>query len=250
MLSNFSFVPTQWPYGLQHAGFFCPWDSPGKNTGVDCHVLLQGILPSQGSNPCLMFLHWQAGSLPPVPPGKPSFGILILDTNFLSDMWFENIFPLYRWHFHLVDDFLCSAETFYFTLFHLSPFVFVSFLLLLFLFLNFYFYFILLYNTVLVLPYIDMNPPRCTCIPNHEPPCHLPPHNISLSHHCAPAPSMLCPASDIDWWFDSCMIVYLRPNPLKDDDNVLSLLVDIFPQILKPHIICWNAEEEEVVLSL
>ena len=31
---------------------------------------------------------------------------------------------------------------------------------LLFLFLNFYFYFILLYNTVLVLPYIDMNPPR------------------------------------------------------------------------------------------
>ena len=27
-------------------------------------------------------------------------------------------------------------------------------------FFNFYFYFILLYNTVLVLPYIDMNPPR------------------------------------------------------------------------------------------
>ena len=31
---------------------------------------------------------------------------------------------------------------------------------LLFFFLTFYFYFILLYNTVLVLPYIDMNPPR------------------------------------------------------------------------------------------
>ena len=29
-----------------------------------------------------------------------------------------------------------------------------------FIFFNFYFYFILLYNTVLVLPYIDMNPPR------------------------------------------------------------------------------------------
>ena len=27
-------------------------------------------------------------------------------------------------------------------------------------FFNFYFYFILLYNTVLVLPYIDMNPPQ------------------------------------------------------------------------------------------
>ena len=40
----------------------CPWDSPGKNTGVGCHFLLQGILPTQGSNPHL--LHWQADSLP------------------------------------------------------------------------------------------------------------------------------------------------------------------------------------------
>ena len=29
-------------------------DSPGKNTGVDCHVLLQGIFPTQGSNPGLL----------------------------------------------------------------------------------------------------------------------------------------------------------------------------------------------------
>ena len=32
----------------------CPWDSPGKNTGVGCHALLQGIFPTQGSNPGLM----------------------------------------------------------------------------------------------------------------------------------------------------------------------------------------------------
>ena len=38
-----------------------PWDFPGRNTGVGCHFLLQGIFPSQGSNPCL--LHWQAESL-------------------------------------------------------------------------------------------------------------------------------------------------------------------------------------------
>ena len=31
----------------------CPWDSPGKNTGVGCHFLLQGIFPTQGSNPGL-----------------------------------------------------------------------------------------------------------------------------------------------------------------------------------------------------
>ena len=29
----------------------CSWDFPGKNTGVDCHSLLQGIFPTQGSNP-------------------------------------------------------------------------------------------------------------------------------------------------------------------------------------------------------
>ena len=27
----------------------CPWDSPSKNAGVDCHALLQGIFPTQGS---------------------------------------------------------------------------------------------------------------------------------------------------------------------------------------------------------
>ena len=29
------------------------WDSPGKNTGVGCHALLQGIVPTQGSNPVI-----------------------------------------------------------------------------------------------------------------------------------------------------------------------------------------------------
>ena len=49
-----------------------PWGSPGKNTGVDCHLLLQGIFPTQDSNPHLLCLpHWQVGSLPLVPPGKP-----------------------------------------------------------------------------------------------------------------------------------------------------------------------------------
>ena len=38
-------------------------DSPGKNTGIGCHVLLQGIFPTQGSNLRLLcFLHWQVDS--------------------------------------------------------------------------------------------------------------------------------------------------------------------------------------------
>ena len=32
----------------------CPWDSPGKSTGVGCHFLLQGIFLTQGSNPGLL----------------------------------------------------------------------------------------------------------------------------------------------------------------------------------------------------
>ena len=50
----------------------CPWDSPGKNTGVGWYVLLQGIFPTQGSNLCLLrLLHSWVGSLPLVPPGTP-----------------------------------------------------------------------------------------------------------------------------------------------------------------------------------
>jgi len=33
-----------------HSRFLCPWDSPGSNTGVGCHSLLQGIFPTQGLN--------------------------------------------------------------------------------------------------------------------------------------------------------------------------------------------------------
>ena len=37
-----------------------------------CHTVLQGIFLARGSNPLLFYLlHWQAGSLPLVPPGKP-----------------------------------------------------------------------------------------------------------------------------------------------------------------------------------
>ena len=42
-------------HGLQPARLLCPWDFSGKNTGVGCHFLLQGIFPTQGSN--LGFLH-------------------------------------------------------------------------------------------------------------------------------------------------------------------------------------------------
>ena len=52
------------PYELQPARLLYPWDSPGKNTGVGCHTLLQGIFPTQGLKLCLLcLLHWKVGSL-------------------------------------------------------------------------------------------------------------------------------------------------------------------------------------------
>ena len=38
---------------LEPTRLLYPWDFPGKNTAVGCHVLLQGIFPTQGSNLCL-----------------------------------------------------------------------------------------------------------------------------------------------------------------------------------------------------
>ena len=42
------------PNGLQPTRFLCPWDFPVKDTGVGCHFLLQGVFPTQGSNPGLL----------------------------------------------------------------------------------------------------------------------------------------------------------------------------------------------------
>ena len=49
-----------------------------------------------------------------------------------------------------------------------------------------------------------------TCVPNPEPPSHLPPHNITLGHPSAPAPSILYPASNLDWQFVSYMILNMH----------------------------------------
>ena len=47
----------------------CPWNSLGQNTGVGSHSLLQGIFPTQGSNPGL--LHGRQILYHLSHPGKP-----------------------------------------------------------------------------------------------------------------------------------------------------------------------------------
>ena len=50
LLSRVRLFATPWTVVYQ---LLCPWDFPGKNTGLGCHFLLQGIFPAQGSNPGL-----------------------------------------------------------------------------------------------------------------------------------------------------------------------------------------------------
>ena len=57
-------------HGLQPARLLYPWDSPGKNTRVGCHALLQGTLPNPGIKPRSPTL--QVDSVPSEPPGEPN----------------------------------------------------------------------------------------------------------------------------------------------------------------------------------
>ena len=53
------------PMDLWLTRLVCPWEFSGKNTGVGCHFLLQGIFAAQGSNlHHRHLLNCQAGSLP------------------------------------------------------------------------------------------------------------------------------------------------------------------------------------------
>ena len=57
---------------LRPCVLYSPRHSPGQNTGAGSCSLLQGIFLIQGLNLRLLhLLHWQAGSLLLVPPGKP-----------------------------------------------------------------------------------------------------------------------------------------------------------------------------------
>ena len=118
-----------WPYGLQHRRLACPLPSPGV-----C------------SNSCP--LNWWC---------YPT--ILFSVTLFSSAFNFSQNQGIFQW----VGSSRQVAKVLEFH-HQLYPWTFRGdffiFLFLFLFFLTFYFYFILLYNTVLVLPYIDMNPPR------------------------------------------------------------------------------------------
>ena len=72
--------------GLQPARLLCSCEFSSKNAGVGCHFLLQGISPTQGSNPHLVhLLQWQVGSLPLAPPWKLACVVILISNSKLEN---------------------------------------------------------------------------------------------------------------------------------------------------------------------
>ena len=89
---------TLWLHGLQTPRPLCLWDSPGKNTGVGCHFLLQGSSQPKDRtqvSPVSCTDRWM-DSLPLAPPGKPAWSQVI----FSGLIFFNSVVTylgMYRW---------------------------------------------------------------------------------------------------------------------------------------------------------
>ena len=89
-----------------------------------------------------------------------------------------------------------------------------------------------------------------TRVPKHEPHSHLPPHKISLGHPHAPAPSMLHPASDIDWQFNSYMIVYMLECHSPKSSHPLPLPLPLSPKVCYTHLCLFSCLAYRVVIAI
>ena len=81
-----------WPHGLQPARLLRPWDSPGKNSRVGCHFLLQWIFPTQGLSPDL--LHCRKILYCLSHQGSPTFNICVFkaEVSLVCRTWLGLVF--------------------------------------------------------------------------------------------------------------------------------------------------------------
>ena len=61
-----------WPHGLWPTRFLCPWNFPSKNSGTDCHFLLQGLFPTQEWKLHLLSPALAGRFFTSAPPRKPA----------------------------------------------------------------------------------------------------------------------------------------------------------------------------------
>ena len=116
----------------------------------------------------------------------------------------------------------------------------------------FLFYFIFkLYNIVLVLPNIEMNPPQVyMCFPSWT---LLPPHTIPLGCLSAPAPSIQYCASNLDWRLISYMIVYMfqchspkYPHPLPLPESIRLFYTSVSLLLSRTQGYCYHLSKSHI----
>ena len=99
-LSRVQLFVTLWTVARQPP---LPWDFPGKNTGVGCHVLLQGIFRTQGSN--LGLPHCRQTLYPLSHRASPywiyTYGKCFLWTQLFTFFFFFTLFSLFSHLFTL-----------------------------------------------------------------------------------------------------------------------------------------------------
>ena len=79
---------------MEPRGLYSPWDSPGQNTGVGSLSLLQGVFPTQGSNPGLPHYRWILYQLSHLPGNS-----IFLKVPFLTFYFPAQVLPLF---FHVL----------------------------------------------------------------------------------------------------------------------------------------------------
>ena len=145
-----------------------------------------------------------------------------------------------------------KTADFKFSTFHVAPEISETFLISsFFLFIKFLFllYFILQYCIGFAIHWHESTM-GVHAFPNMNPSSHLPPHNISLGHPRAPAPSMLYPASDIDWRFDSYMIVYMFQCHSPKSSHPLPLPLPLSPKVCYTHLCLFCSLAYRVVIAI
>ena len=97
---------SMWHCGLQSARLLCPWDSPGKNTGVGWLCPPTEDLPNPGTEPAsLMSPASGGGFLPRVPPARPNSGGICHETRWCllqgphreQEQWAQKLKDRYSW---------------------------------------------------------------------------------------------------------------------------------------------------------
>ena len=112
----------------------------------------------------------------------------------------------------------------------------------------FFFFFLLFFKFFKLFSFLILKSLILTCVPKYETPSHLPPHNIPVGHPHAPAPSMLHPVSDIDWRFNSYMIVYMLECHSPKSSHPLPL--PLSPKVRYAHLCLFSCLAYRVVIAI